>query len=552
MTSEEIKQANPLVPYLRGIGVELRGNGKSLTANRCAQKQHGKGHQCMTIETEKSVWFCNDCQVGGDVIRWMALASGKTDADVLRELGANGNSPVKQVVEKTYNYNDENGLLLFQVVRYKPKTFRQRHKDAAGRTVWGMDGVRRVLYNLPKILESEEVCIVEGEKDADSLNGIGFTATCNVGGAGKWLDTYTETVSDKDVILMPDNDEAGLKHRDLVLASIVGKARTIRIVLMPPPHKDVSDFLATNPKEKLIELIASTKTWRPGSNVPIKTMAEMEDDYRAHIKALSQSCLGFTSWMPTMARAIRSVIPGELVVFLSDTGVGKTLWAANLILNVAPEPCLIFEMELPDAMMFERFVAMETAMPPREVEAIYRNGETAPWKQSEALKHFSLCGLSGLSVEQIQDIVQRSEIRMGCKPSIVLVDYVGLVKGIGRSRYEQTSFAIEQLKVMAKVTGTIVVVMCQRHRKEGEDGTSEVGLHDCKDSGSVENSGQVVLGAWRDANEDDLMYIRLLKCNKGGAGKKITCRLDPKSLRIQEVVDDRTLEMQSVQPELGQ
>ena len=46
----------------------------------------------------------------------MALASGKTDADVLRELGANGNSPVKQVVEKTYNYNDENGLLLFQVV----------------------------------------------------------------------------------------------------------------------------------------------------------------------------------------------------------------------------------------------------------------------------------------------------------------------------------------------------------------------------------------------------------------------------------------------------
>jgi replicative DNA helicase len=217
--------------------------------------------------------------------------------------------------------------------------------------------------------------------------------------------------------------------------------------------------------------------------------------------------------------------------------VGKTLWAQNLIVNIAPEPCLIFEMELPDAMMFERFVSMETSMATYEVEAAYKNGQEVPWRTGKLLKHFSLCGQSGLSVEQIQDIVLRSELRMGVKPSVVVVDYIGLVKGEGRTRYERTSFVVEQLKVMAKTTGTIVVAMCQRHRKEGEDGTAEVGLHDAKDTGSIENSGQVVLGAWRDADEPELMHVRLLKCNKGGAGKKIVCRLNPKNLRIQELSD---------------
>jgi putative DNA primase/helicase len=65
----------------------------------------------------------------------------------------------------TYDYKDEAGDLLYQVVRYEPKDFRQRAPDGNG-WKWKMPGVRRVLYRLPEVVEAvaarRVVYIVEG------------------------------------------------------------------------------------------------------------------------------------------------------------------------------------------------------------------------------------------------------------------------------------------------------------------------------------------------------------------------------------------------------
>jgi hypothetical protein len=50
---------------------------------------------------------------------------------------------------KAYDYVSEAGELLFQVVRFEPKDFRQRRPDGRNRWVWNLDGTRRVLYRLP-------------------------------------------------------------------------------------------------------------------------------------------------------------------------------------------------------------------------------------------------------------------------------------------------------------------------------------------------------------------------------------------------------------------
>ncbi|MBI3182068.1 MAG: hypothetical protein HYZ28_07980 [Myxococcales bacterium] len=46
-----------------------------------------------------------------------------------------------------YSYTDEAGALLFEVVRFEPKTFRQRRPDGKGGWVWSIKGVRQVLYH---------------------------------------------------------------------------------------------------------------------------------------------------------------------------------------------------------------------------------------------------------------------------------------------------------------------------------------------------------------------------------------------------------------------
>src|SRR5215469_8723470 len=97
------------------------------------------------------------------------------------------NAPGRVVA--TYDYTDQDGELLYQVLRYKPKTFRQRRPDGNGGWTWNLDGIERVPYRLPAVTGVEDVgviFIVEGEKDCDGLRERGIVATTSPGGASHW------------------------------------------------------------------------------------------------------------------------------------------------------------------------------------------------------------------------------------------------------------------------------------------------------------------------------------------------------------------------------
>ena len=76
-----------------------------------------------------------------------------------------------------------------------------------------------VPYRLPELLEAVGngyfVVIAEGEGKVDLLRSWGIPATCNAGGAGKWKPEHSAFLRGADVIILPDNDEAGRKHREV-------------------------------------------------------------------------------------------------------------------------------------------------------------------------------------------------------------------------------------------------------------------------------------------------------------------------------------------------
>jgi len=152
------------------------------------------------------------------------------------------NKPNRRIIAE-YNYTDEAGKLLFQKIRYEPKDFRCRIPDGSGWS-YKLNGCRRVLYNLPGIIKEEVVFITEGEKDADTLAGKGYTATTNFDGAGKWSPEYNQYFKDKLVYIVGDNDNPGRKHVELVFDNIKPIAGSVQIVQIPEPYKDVSDYFA--------------------------------------------------------------------------------------------------------------------------------------------------------------------------------------------------------------------------------------------------------------------------------------------------------------------
>lgn len=150
-------------------------------------------------------------------------------------------------IDAVYDYRDDQGAVRYQVVRYKPKAFRQRRPNGAGGFVWNMVGVEPLPYRLERILSRPryEVFIVEGEKDVDALVNLGLVATCSHGGAGKWDKAISPYLAGRDVVILPDNDEAGRQHAEDVARKLAGVAERLRILCLPnlPPKGDVSDWI---------------------------------------------------------------------------------------------------------------------------------------------------------------------------------------------------------------------------------------------------------------------------------------------------------------------
>jgi hypothetical protein len=155
-------------------------------------------------------------------------------------------SATKRIVA-VYPYVDEAGNMLFEVVRYSPKDFRQRRTDVTGELVWNLRGCRRVLYRLPAVLRAARkgitVYVVEGERDVEAIEAAGAVATCNPGGAGKWRTEYADALRGASVVVVADRDEPGRVHARQVAASLEGVARDVRIV-EPVAGKDAADHLA--------------------------------------------------------------------------------------------------------------------------------------------------------------------------------------------------------------------------------------------------------------------------------------------------------------------
>ena len=163
-----------------------------------------------------------------------------------------------------YDYRDETGKLLYQVVRLQaPKGFRQRRPKADGGWEWAMGDVRRVVYRLPELTGKDTIFITEGEKDADNLAAHGFAATTNSGGAKKWTEAHTGQLvaaGVKNVVIFPDNDGPGREHAATVASSCRAAGLAVKVVTLPDVavHGDVSDYLASHSRADLLDLIRAT------------------------------------------------------------------------------------------------------------------------------------------------------------------------------------------------------------------------------------------------------------------------------------------------------
>jgi len=186
--------------------------------------------------------------------------AGCRQRDVIDALKAKGLWPKRQVTQRraivaTYDYVDEAGNVLYQVVRTEPKGFFQRRSD--GHDGWiNKKSKRQVLYHLREVVEAPIVFVVEGEKDVETLRDQGFVATTNAGGAeAPWLPEFTEALAGREVILIPDNDRPGRERAARIARALLGRVTRL-VILELESANDVTEWFERGHGElELIELV---------------------------------------------------------------------------------------------------------------------------------------------------------------------------------------------------------------------------------------------------------------------------------------------------------
>jgi hypothetical protein len=178
--------------------------------------------------------------------------AGCDQEDVIAALRENGLWPEattssaapKRTIVKTYDYHGPVGGLVFQVVRFEPKDFRQRRPDGNGGWLWDMKGVKPILYRLPELLRAprdQDVIIVEGEKDVDTAASLGLLSTCTPMGAGKSSKCDLSPLRGRGVVIIADNDKPGLKHAEDLRSALRGLATRITVTKLPA--HDLTDYV---------------------------------------------------------------------------------------------------------------------------------------------------------------------------------------------------------------------------------------------------------------------------------------------------------------------
>jgi hypothetical protein len=256
---------------------------------------HADTHPSFCVHPRKQKAFCAPCGFAGDVfdVVMRERACSLTDAVAfVRNLGparlrvwdaaeplprrappgtTTASSAAAEATE-IYSYRDAQGQEQYQVLRLPGKRFRCRHWDAAAkRWVWNLDR-RPLLYHgdlLARLAREDRLdwCLVcERERATDAAWSLGFPATTNHGGAGKWTREHSWpllSLGIERVTILPDHDAAGEQHAAAVAESLKTTYSSYhgissRVLRLPglPPKGDLVDWIrAGGTARELLRLV---------------------------------------------------------------------------------------------------------------------------------------------------------------------------------------------------------------------------------------------------------------------------------------------------------
>jgi hypothetical protein len=233
-----------------------------------------------TAGAKAGLYYDNEAGAGGTLLALIMERLECDEVEAIAWVKQQGIDIRSKHPVAAYPYRALDGTMLFRVLRWAPKkTFSQEHwNPAEGKFRPGLNGLDPVPYRLNEWHHLDGLILIpEGEKHVDRLMDLGFIATCNAMGAGKWRAGYAEYFRTADVVVLPDNDPPGRAHARQVAEALLSVAASVHVLELGglAEKGDVLDWLENGgtPEtlSKLIETAPDAQSWLAANPAPGKT-----------------------------------------------------------------------------------------------------------------------------------------------------------------------------------------------------------------------------------------------------------------------------------------
>ncbi len=257
----------------------------------------------------------------------------------------------------------------------------------------------------------------------------------------------------------------------------------------------------------------------------LRALAEVKDElYKWATSDIVRVPLGYPFFDD---RTMGGMAPGQVMILLARTGVGKTWFLINVAANNPTVPTVLFSLEMHGRYILERLSSCYTGTATTTIEKTMREHGmcSAIEVTSSSLPLLVIEDEPDLGLGDMTEVLNDYESRLGARPRLVLIDYLELVRTWGDNQMDSVQGMARALKVFARENDVALIVLHQVKRGDRNAGHRPLDLTDGKFGG--EESADYVLGMYkpsldpnvsqkmRDYMENDIR-LQFLKTRTGG------------------------------------
>lgn len=255
-----------------------------------------------------------------------------------------------------------------------------------------------------------------------------------------------------------------------------------------------------------------------------------------------------TGWRTLDYPLFGGVNRGELSIFTAGSGVGKSLFLANLGVNwaLAGLNVIYLTFELSEELVSLRIDSMITGIPSRD---IFKNIDDVEVKVKLIGKKAGSLQIkympTGKSANDLRSYLKEYEVRTGIKTDVLLVDYLDLMYPINKKisagdLFIKDKYVSEELRNLAMEKNCVLVSAAQLNRSSVE----EVEFDHSHIGGGISKiqTADNVFGIYssRNLRENGRYQVQFMKTrSSNGVGQKIELAYDVDTLRITDL-DENT------------